>query len=141
MRVSDLMSKNVVVVPAGRSASDALAEMRRRRIHHLVVVDAGSAVGVVSDRDLDGTERPVREVMSDAVVTARPTTTVKEAANLMRGHTIGCLPVFAGKRLVGIVTVTDLLDMIGRGVERSVVESKRWTLRRRAPDRRRARVA
>jgi CBS-domain-containing membrane protein len=32
----------------------------------------------------------------------------------MRGHVIGCLPIVDGKRLVGIVTTSDLLDMIGR---------------------------
>ena len=36
----------------------------------------------------------------------------------MRGRTIGCIPVSDGKRLVGMITVSDLLDLLGRGVDR-----------------------
>ena len=57
--------------------------------------------------------------------------TVREAANLLRGRSIGCLPVFDGDQLAGIVTTSDLLELIGRGVERPVAESTRWTLGRR----------
>jgi CBS domain-containing protein len=49
----------------------------------------------------------------------------------MRGRTIGSLPVVEKGRLAGIVTVTDLLDLIGRGVERPVEKGKRWTLKHR----------
>jgi hypothetical protein len=44
--------------------------------------------------------------------------------------------VFDGDRLTGIVTTTDLLELIGRGVIKPAAESKRWTLRRRSPKRR-----
>jgi CBS domain-containing protein len=71
--------------------------------------------------------------MSHRVVTAAPTTTIREAANLLRGHTVGCLPVLDRGRPVGIVTITDLLELIGRGVEKPVATSVRWTLRGRGP--------
>jgi CBS domain-containing protein len=44
--------------------------------------------------------------------------TVRKAANLMRGRPIGCLPVIERGRLVGVVTVTDLLALLGHGIER-----------------------
>ena len=143
MRLTDIMTKNVVQTTSSRSAADAFADMQRRGIHHLVVVDAGKVVGVVSDRDLGGAraattraQRQVADYMTRTVVSATPETTVRQAANLLRGRGVGCLPVFAGDKLTGIVTTTDLLDMIGRGMERSVVESKRWTLSRRGANRR-----
>ncbi|MCA9678385.1 MAG: CBS domain-containing protein, partial [Myxococcales bacterium] len=139
MRISEIMSKDVVKTGPGRSIGEARELMARRHIHHLVVVDGARVVGVVSDRDIGkarDTSRTVRDLMVPDVVAARPTTTVRQAANLLRGRTIGCLPVFDGDHLVGIVTTTDLLDLIGRGAERTVPESKRWTMRRRAPTRR-----
>jgi acetoin utilization protein AcuB len=66
--------------------------------------------------------------MTATVVVARPRTTVRQAANLMQGRSIGCLPVLEGSRVVGIVTVTDLLEAVGRGVERPVERGRRWTL-------------
>jgi CBS domain-containing protein len=50
---------------------------------------------------------------------------VREAANLMRGRSIGCLPVLDGRKLVGIVTVTDLLELLGRGAERPMARGRR----------------
>jgi acetoin utilization protein AcuB len=139
MRINEIMSKDVIKIAAARSIAEAREEMKRARIHHVVVVDAGRVVGVVSDRDLAGSRgngRTIADVMARDVVAAKPSTTVRQAANLMRGRTIGCLPVFDDGRLVGIVTTTDLLDLIGRGAERPVAESTRWTMRRRAPNRR-----
>ena len=53
-----------------------------------------------------------------------------EQANLLRGHEIGCLPVLDGKKLVGIVTTTDMLDLIGRGFEHPIRAPKRSTNRK-----------
>jgi acetoin utilization protein AcuB len=52
--------------------------------------------------------------MTAPVATAAPDTTVREAANLLRGRHIGCLPIVEDGRLVGIVTVADLLDLLAR---------------------------
>jgi predicted transcriptional regulator len=114
--------------------------MKLYRVHHLVVVDARERiVGLLSDRDLGGRRgAPVREgrsvadLMTRRVVTAAPEDTVRATANLFRGRQISCLPVLRVGRLAGIVTVTDLLELIGRGAERPVARTKRWTLRHRA---------
>ncbi len=55
---------------------------------------------------------------------------MREAANLLRGRAIGCLPVVSGERIVGIVTITDLLELIGRGQEKAVTQKERRTLTR-----------
>jgi CBS domain-containing protein len=74
----------------------------------------------------------VRELMTAKLVTATPETTVREAANLMRGHNVNCLPVFNGRdRLTGIVTAVDLLELIGRGVERPTKTVERVVLKDR----------
>jgi acetoin utilization protein AcuB len=136
MRLSDIMSKGVETISAQETAAAAVNRMRQRRIRHLVVLDAGKIVGLVSERDIAGLGsfgqvRTLEEVMARPVVTAAPHTTLRQAANLMRGRTIGSLPVIENGRLAGIVTVTDLLDLIGRGVERPVERGRRWTLKHR----------
>jgi CBS domain-containing protein len=116
-------------------------------MHHLVVMDNGGVVGIVSDRDLGGSRgevlletQRIRDVMSPKPVTAVPTMPLRRAANLLRGHTIGCLPIMDGRRLVGIVTISDLLEALGTAGERPVQKGKRWILRRRGPRQQRNRI-
>ena len=126
MRVKDIMTSRVETVDQEESAEAAYNLMRLRKIHHLVVTGGGEIVGILSERDLGGRDREtqrqrrsVASFMTPYAVKARPDMTVKEAANLMRGWTIGCLPVVDKGRLVGIVTVSDLLDLVARGGESS----------------------
>jgi acetoin utilization protein AcuB len=130
------MSTAVETVKAGESAATAYERMREQEIHHLVVVEGGGVVGVISERDLGGRggasirrDRAVDDLMISRVVTARPDATLREAAKLLRGHTIGCLPVLDGNKLVGILTLADVLDTIIRGVERPTPMGRRRSLR------------
>lgn len=143
MRIREFMTLNVQTVPSRESAENAWELMRSHRFHHLVVLRGKELVGIVSDRDLGGPRgaslrqgRTVDQLMTPQVVSAEPGTTVKEAANLLRGRSVGCLPVIEGGRLLGIVTVSDLLELLGRGAERPVPKTRRWTLKHRGPRRR-----
>jgi CBS domain-containing protein len=122
MHVQDLMTKQVETTTPGAAANAAWEVMQSRRIHHLVVVRNGEPCGILSAHDLGGrngasvrAETTVEQLMSPLAITVRPSATVREAANLMRGRGIGCLPVVDGRRVVGIVTTSDLLEFIGRG--------------------------
>ncbi len=138
MRVQDVMSKSVRTIKPTETADAAYEAMRMRRIHHLVVMDAGTIVGVLSDRDLgSGPGAAVRkglkvnDLMTSGVVTVAPETPMRKVANLMRGRSIGCVIVTEADKVAGIVTVSDLLAMLGKGEERPVVVGKRWTLKDR----------
>jgi CBS domain-containing protein len=148
MRAQDLMSEAVQTVTPRTTAEEAFQKMQLGGIHHLVVTDGAGLVGLISDRDVGGRRgasmrkgRTVADLMTPHVVTATPTTTVRQAANLMRGRSIGCLVVTNGSRVAGIVTVADLLELIGRGVERPVAASRRYTLKHRTPHVKRHRAA
>jgi CBS domain-containing protein len=133
MRIRDIMTTPVETIAPIATAAEAQERMRAGRFRHLVVVEGSAIVGVISERDLRG-DGSVRELMARTPVTVGQDLHVKDAANLMRGHTIGCLPVVSDEaKLVGIVTVTDLLEAIGKATERPVERGKRWTLRHRGP--------
>jgi acetoin utilization protein AcuB len=146
MRLRDVMTERVKTVPAAATANDAWALMRTHRIHHLVVMEGRDIAGVVSDRDLGGRQgatvrshRMVSELMTERVVTADPDLTVRKAANLMRGRSIGCLIVTGpAGNILGVVTTADLLDLIGKGAERPIATNTRWALRHRVPHRKQA---
>jgi IMP dehydrogenase len=140
MRVNDIMSAPVYTIGAEEAATTAWETMRFHRTHHLVVTgEDGRVIGVISTSDLGGkhgdavrARRRVSDLMTEKLVVAHPETTVREAANLMRGHSVNCLPVFNGRdRLKGIVTVVDLLELIGRGNERPMSAAPRPVLKNR----------
>lgn len=119
MRVQDIMTTTVRAIPADLDTAAARYTMKSARVRHLVVMEHDVVIGVVSQRDLGGTHEVaipagrVKDVMNRDVVVATPDTTVRAAANLLRGYNIGCLPVVDGNKLVGIVTTSDLLTLIG----------------------------
>jgi CBS domain-containing protein len=135
MRVSDVMSRQVVTIEESESCQAAVARMHQARVRHLPVVNReGALTGVVTDRDLRhhlfsprvyrevGTVAvdvlleavPVSAIMSAPVVTVAPDAELMDAAQVMLEDKVGSLPVVDGRRVVGIVTETDLLRQICR---------------------------
>jgi CBS domain-containing membrane protein len=133
LAVRDVMTP--VVKTLGRNDALSVADdlMRADRIRHLPVLDEnGDVCGIVSQRDLfrgalaralgygDVAQRKllatlvVKEVMTTDVVTTTPETPLAEAAGLMLGRKIGCLPVVDDGKLVGIVTESDFVALAAR---------------------------
>lgn len=125
MRVYEVMSKDVETVKPGVLASEAKTRMRQQHIHHLVVTRGGALEGIISDRDLGGARLPkslgkwtVEDLMTAPVVTVTTRTPLKRAAALMKGRSIGSLVVTsANGKVAGIVTVSDLLELVARRPE------------------------
>jgi CBS domain-containing protein len=142
MRVKDVMTVGVKTIAATAAAEDASNNMRLNRFHHLVVTEGRRVVGVLSARDAGGrrgasvrTNDRVADLMTAPAVTVDASMTVRQAANVMRGRSIGCLVVVESGHPIGIVTVSDLLELVGRGLDRGAVTSNRRTLSHRAPHR------
>lgn len=136
MQIREIMSTRVVTIGPKEAATEAWSRMRRRRIRHLLVVQARKLVGVLSERDLGGraggdirTRRRVQDLMTPHVASAEPETTVRDAADLMRKRLIGSLPVLDGERLVGIVTATDVFDALGSAATDTMSRAERQLLR------------
>jgi len=128
MRLGDIMSEAVETISPDATVGEARELMRRHDVRHLVVIEAGAIVGVLSRHDIQRAEgtAAVRAVMRAPVVTAGPLTTLRQAANLLRSNDVSCLPVLDdNEQLVGIVTVSDLLDLIGKGVTTEQIDGAR----------------
>ena len=141
-QLSEIMNRDLVTVDKQASLRRARRIPDQHRIRHLLVVDDKRLVGIVTDRDLRQAapsskspltinerqefmdELKVLEVMSRKLITASPTTTIREAAKVMVSEKIGCLPVVDGNQLVGIVTQSDLLEMLVRGEQSTEAEDQ-----------------
>jgi len=96
----------------------ALTLMAEKDIGALLVRDGEQIVGVISERDYarkvvlrgkSSLRTPVREIMTHAVLCVRPEQTVEECMALMTQHRVRHLPVMAGGRLAGLVSIGDVV--------------------------------
>jgi acetoin utilization protein AcuB len=144
--VRDVMTRPAVIFRGEMTVGAAVKAMRARKIRHAPVVDdKGALVGIVTDRDLrqavldpvlseemEGLSqtlrmRPVKDVMTWGVITAKPETGIREAALLMHTNKIGALPVVQQGRVAGILTASDVLKALVRILDEGVVSKPtRW---------------
>jgi acetoin utilization protein AcuB len=117
MRLEHIMRTHVETVLPTDSAEAAWQKMQKFHIHHLVVASGDRVAGIVSDADLGGRHgapiregRTVSQLMTPYIVSARPSMSLGQAARMLRGRAISCLPVLEDGMLVGIITISDLLD-------------------------------
>ncbi len=113
--VGTWMTANPVTASPGEKLSSVEAKMRDGGFRTIPVLKDGQLVGIITDRDirqhvgyLDHTE--VDKAMSETLITVTPSTSIREAARLLRERKIGGLPVVEDGSLVGIVTTTDVLE-------------------------------
>jgi IMP dehydrogenase len=106
------MIADPVTVHPEQPLGDALAIMQRHGISGLPVVVNERLVGILTNRDLRferRPDRPVREVMTTKVITARPGISLDEAKEILQAHRIEKLPlVDEQNRLRGLITVKDM---------------------------------
>ena len=123
MKLRDVMTRNVMTVQLSDTLELARETMLWGGFRHLPVVDGGAIVGILSERDIlqakgsaAARERDpmVCDVMRVPVETASPEASVEATALRMSSRKIGAMPIVDDGKLVGMVTVTDLLAQIGR---------------------------
>lgn len=138
--VSDWMIVEPKTVEPETPVLEAEWIMQEGGFRHLPVMHQDRLVGIISDRDLRGVTAPsattlsryelnylvsrtsVSRIMNAPVVTIAPDDRIEDAALAMVDHKISCLPVVDGARLVGILTMTDLLHAL---VDQMAIEELR----------------
>ncbi len=126
-RVRDIMQTKPVTISATERLSTVEDIMTLGRVRHMPVVQGGKLAGVVSERDLlraslsalaghHLAERraflnvvEIKRVMSAPPIVVAPELSIEQAALIMAENKIGCLPVVADDKLLGILTETDVL--------------------------------
>lgn len=126
--VSDIMTKDLIVLNPAQSLYEAEALFRKHKIRHIPVVESKKLLGILSHSDLlrisfaDLTDEEdyvesvvydmytIDQVMAKAPITVNADATVKEVAEVLSQQSFHSLPVVENDELVGIVTTTDLIN-------------------------------
>ncbi len=110
--------QNVWSILPTATVHDALALMAEKDIGALVVVDGKKLAGIISERDyarrvalvgVVSNDTPVRDIMTQEVITVSPEDTIERCMALMTAHRIRHLPVLDEGKLVGVISIGDVV--------------------------------
>ena len=126
--IEHILTRGVVTISMDDSLETVRSLFKQHRFHHLLVIEKGKAVGVLSERDLLKNVSPfidqmserkqdtwtlqkrVHQIMQRDLVWASPDTSIHDACLMMAANQISCLPVLDEQsKPLGIVTARDIL--------------------------------
>ena len=119
--ILDAKGSETFEVDPGASVYEALNILADKNVGALVVTDGGTLVGIISERDYDrkvvlverrSRDTLVSEIMSSDVMTVDPTSSVDDCMELMTERHIRHLPVLEGGRLVGVISIGDVVKAV-----------------------------
>lgn len=119
IEVKEIMVGNVVTVSPAVSVKEAVDTMNRYGIGCLVVMEKENPVGIMTERDLlrrvlaecrDPRNISVQEIMSNPLILGKPNMQIQEVIELMFERRIKKLPIAENGKLMGLVTLTDLVS-------------------------------
>src|SRR4051794_29492861 len=124
-RVSAILAQKkdqaVWSIGPGATVFEAIESMSQKNVGALPVVDDGRLVGIISERDYtrkvilkgkSSKEALVREIMTGRVLTVEPNARVTECMRMITEQRVRHLPVLDGGKLVGIISIGDVLKWI-----------------------------
>ena len=117
----DGKGRQVFAVAPGAAVLDAIRTMAERHVGALLVMEGETLRGIVSERDYarkvilmgrSSADTPVRDIMSAPVITVQPETPVEKCMQIMTERRVRHLPVIEGARVVGMVSIGDLVKSV-----------------------------
>jgi CBS domain-containing protein len=113
--------QSVFTITPADSVFDAVKLMSEKNIGALLVTEGEEVVGIITERDYarkiilmsrSSKETPVREIMTSAVLYVHPSQTSEECMMLMTENRLRHLPVMDGNKLIGLISIGDLVKAI-----------------------------
>jgi CBS domain-containing protein len=117
LKVDDVMTMEVITIDENASVKEAADIMNQQGISCLIAVRKGKAIGIITERDLlkrvivetkNAKKTKVREIMSSPLEVVAPGTNLESALRLMFEKKIKKIAVVEKKRLLGLVSLTDI---------------------------------
>jgi len=128
MTVADVMTKSVISVDASMTINGAAKMMEDAKVGAVIVMENNTPIGIVTDRDFAvkvaahayNITTPVKQIMSSPLISINSVESVMAAADLMHDRGIRKLPVIDGENIVGIITATDIVNLLAVSLEDDV---------------------
>ena len=123
--IGDVMTKSVISVDAALTINETAKMMEDAKVGAVIVMEDNVPVGIVTDRDFSvkvaahayQITEPVKQIMSSPLFSINSDESVRIAADLMHERKIRKLPVIDDGNVVGIITATDIVNLLSVSVE------------------------
>ena len=125
MTIADVMTKSVISIDSVMTINEAAKMMEDAKVGAIIIMANNKPVGIVTDRDFAvkvaahayQISAPVKQIMSSPLVSISSDETVRTAGDLMHNKKVRKLPVIDNVNVVGIVTATDIVNLLAVSVE------------------------
>ena len=137
MLVKEIMTKEVVTIDHNATVLDVCNKYSENRVGCLIVMNKDNPVGIVTERDiiekivrmgLSSKKTKVKEIMSSNLKMIHASAKVEEAAEVMKKNKIKKLPVLLNNKIAGIITVTDIANVLPDFSKRTIHEKQSFRL-------------
>lgn len=119
-RTKDAIAKELVYIKQGTRINEAIKIMADNDIGFIPVIEDGKLVGVFSEKDLMeivakgiSLDTPIEKIAKKDAITIDSSATLKDAAELMVKHNVRHLPVLENGKVVGVISVRDVIKVVG----------------------------
>ena len=123
--IGDVMTKSVISVDAALTVNETAKMMEDAKVGAVIVMENNVPIGIVTDRDFSvkvashayQITEPVKQIMSSPLFSINSDESVRIAADLMHERKIRKLPVIDDEKVVGIITATEIVNLLATSVE------------------------
>ena len=130
MQVKDIMTREVITVGPHHNVADVASVMDARGVGSVLVLEEDRVLGILTERDIlkvigageDPKNVAAHEALTDDLYTIAPDASVDEAARKMTKAKVRHLPVIADDRVIGILSIRDLVRWSVRGMAEATDE-------------------
>jgi len=133
MIVREVMTKDVVTIDRDETVLDGCKKYQKHRVGCLIVIDKEFPVGIITERDIiekiiltnkNPKKTKIEDIMSSNLKTIHASAKIEDAAEMMKKNRIKKLPVVLNNRIAGIITVTDISNVLPDFSRRGIQEAK-----------------
>lgn len=117
VKIGDIMTRNFVSAKPDIPIPDAIKLMAKKRVGSLILIENNNLKGILTEKDIiwalskknDLSDVKARDICSKKIITIKPSADINDAIRLMKKSKFRRLPVTLKKRVIGYVTIKDIL--------------------------------
>lgn len=126
--IEDVMTKSVISVDASMTINETAKMMEDAKVGAVIIMENNVPIGIVTDKDFAvkvaahayEISSPIKQIMSSPLLSINSDESVRNAADLMFERGVRKLPVLNDDKVVGIITATDIVNLLAVSVEEDI---------------------